>query len=399
MQKKLSFLLIAWIMIVMTLGACAGLTSEATEVQPASTESETAVVPALNNTDIPPIVPAVQTDVQDSSPPSPTLPETAAGLQSLLAQQQVLVNIYETINPSVVNIQLVGQGQGSGFVYNEAGFIVTNNHVVEGGQNIVVTFANGTEATARLIGTDPDSDLAVIKVDELPTGVVAIPLADSDALKVGQMVIAIGNPFGLQGSMTTGIVSGLGRLLPSTAAPNGGRYNIPNVIQTDAAINPGNSGGPLLDLSGQVIGVNSAIESPVRGSSGIGLAVPSNIVRVVVPQLIERGQVAHPWLGISGQTLDSDLAEAIGLDSDQRGILVGRIEPTGPAAAAGLRSTNGNDIGDVIVGIDDEEIQDFDDLLGYVVQHTEVGQTVTLHLLRDSELDTVLLTLGARPTN
>jgi len=260
-----------------------------------------------------------------------------------------------------------------------------------------VIFADDDQLEATLVGRDPDSDLAVLKVEAEPGALTPVVLGDSDALKVGQSVIAIGNPFGLANSMTTGIVSGLGRLLPSAQAPNGASYNIPDIIQTDAAVNPGNSGGPLLDLRGNVIGVNSAIASPVRGSSGVGYAIPANIVKVVVPQLISSGRVAHPWLGITGGTLTAAMAETLGFNRDQRGVIVSGITPDGPADQAGLRG-NPDQGGDVIVGIEDEPVDEFDDLLSYIVQQTQVGQTVTLHILRDGQSRDVPLTLQARPS-
>jgi 2-alkenal reductase len=322
--------------------------------------------------------------------------ETVDPLASLLSLEQAFINVYELINPAVVNIN-VGNGQGSGFVYNDEGYIVTNNHVVEGANRIVVTFADDAQLDARLIGRDPDSDLAVIKVEAGPGRLTPISLANSESLKVGQIVIAIGNPFGLENSMTTGIVSGLGRLLPSVQTANGASYNIPDIIQTDAAINPGNSGGPLLDLRGNLIGVNSAIASPVRGSSGVGYAVPSNIVSVVVPQLIGDGRVAHPWLGIAGGTLTAEMAEALGLSQSQRGVLVSSVTANGPADIAGLLG-GPNLVGDIITGIEDQTVREFDDLLGYIVQHTEVGQTVTLNVLRDGRSQNIDLTLQARPS-
>ncbi len=367
-------------------------------------------------------------------------PETAVDIASM---EQAFVNIYEHVNPSVVNIQVViqpdttGDSQttpfpelppgfefppfqfqppetgpqtalGSGFVYDKKGHIITNNHVVANADKITVIFADDTEASATLVGTDPDSDLAVIKVDVDPEKLVPVQFGDSDALKVGQIVVAIGNPFGLEGSMTTGIVSGLGRLLPAGAVtPSGQRFSIPDVIQTDAAINPGNSGGPLLNLKGEVIGVNTAITSPVRGSSGIGYAVPSNIVTQVVPELIEKGHVEHPWLGISGTTLSAELAEAMGLDHDQRGVLVVEVVANSPADKADLRGSDTQVTidglqarvgGDVIVGIDEHPVEEFDDLLAYIVRETKVGQTVVLDILRDGEPMQVEVTLEARPT-
>ncbi len=349
---------------------------------------------------ITPVIPTVEA-VSDAPLPVPTLAPAAPvlpadPLASVLAQEQAFINVYELANPAVVNIN-VGNGQGSGFVYREDGYIITNNHVVEGADRVVVTFADDRQLNARLIGRDPDSDLAVIKVDVSPGELTAVSLTDSAALKVGQFVIAIGNPFGLENSMTTGIISGLGRLLPSAQAPNGANYNIPDIIQTDAAINPGNSGGPLFDLQGRVIGVNSAIASPVRGSSGVGYAIPANIVSVVVPQLIQNGRVSHPWLGIAGGTLTADMAASLGLGSDQRGVIISSITPNGPADVAGLRGSSTN-AADIIIGIEGQSVKEFDDLLGYIVQNTTVGQTVTLDVLRDGLIRDVDLTLQARPT-
>ncbi|MCA9808670.1 MAG: trypsin-like peptidase domain-containing protein, partial [Cyanobacteria bacterium HKST-UBA06] len=213
--------------------------------------------------------------------------------------------------------------------------IVTNNHVVADGGPIQVNFANGRSVPATLIGTDPDSDVAVIQVDVPANELTVVPLGDSDSLKVGQIVIAIGSPFGLDNTMTTGIVSGLSRTLPGGASAS--RYQVPDVIQTDAAINPGNSGGPLLDLNGRVIGINTAIESPVRASSGVGFAVPVNVVKAVVPQIISGEQVQHPWLGIAGGTITPAAAEQMGLNSEQRGVIVSTVTAGGPAAQAGLR--------------------------------------------------------------
>ncbi len=350
-------------------------------------------------------LPQVQVDVPSAQSEAPELsaPET-------LSQEEVLVELYQRVNPSVVNILVQGPnggGQGSGFVYDTLGHIVTNNHVVAGADQIRVTFADGVEAAAEVVGTDVHADLALIKVDPSLADLRPLTLGDSDSLQVGQTVVAIGNPFGLAGSMTTGIVSGLGRLLPDGGlTPDGSRYSIPDIVQTDAAINPGNSGGPLLDLDGNVIGVNTAIESPVRGSSGVGYAVPVGIISRVVPALIEQGRVEYPYLGISGTTLGGALAQAMNLDPEQRGVLVAEVVEGGPAARAGLRGSNrevnsGGLVllvgGDVIVGIDGREVTDFNDLLTYIVRHTAVGQTVTITLLRDGQQQTVELTLVARP--
>ncbi|NJN54136.1 MAG: PDZ domain-containing protein [Anaerolineae bacterium] len=263
------------------------------------------------------------------------------------------------------------------------------------------------------MGTDPGSDLAVIKVDVPASQLVPLTIGDSATLEVGQLVATIGNPFGLDGSMSTGIVAGLGRTLPGAAAPGGAQFNIPNIIQTDAVINPGNSGGPLLNLDGQVIGVNTAIQTDPSSFSmtpsfgGVGYAVPANILVRVVPQLIENGAVETAWMGISGSQMTGDVAEAMGLDVAQRGVLVQEVLEDGPAAKAGLRGSSGTTQidgfdapigGDVIVKIDDQVVNEFDDLLGYIVTQASVGQTVTIEVIRDGELVDVSLTLEARPS-
>lgn len=394
MQKRLYTITVPLVLLLaLVLGGCG---QAATAVLPASqpavlTQSETSQ-PAV----------VAQTAPTDSiAQASDSASSSAASADGILAED-TLINLYERVNPGVVNI-VINSGQGSGFVYDTEGHIVTNNHVIAGAARITVNFADGTEAPATLVGTDPDSDLAVIKVDLPASKLTPIPVGTSDDLRVGQFVVAIGNPFGLQGSMTIGIVSGLGRLLNE-----GQGFSISDIIQTDAAINPGNSGGPLLNLDGEVIGINTAIESPVRASSGIGYAVPADTVVSTVAQLLDNGEVRHPWLGISGVELNATLAQAMNLSEDQRGILVDQVIAGGPSAGAGLRGSNrqtsiGGQVvrvgGDVITGIDDEVVQDFDDLLTYVVQETEVGQTVTLHILREGQPTSVEVVLEARPTN
>jgi 2-alkenal reductase len=314
--------------------------------------------------------------------------------------EATLVDLYERANPGVVNI-VTSAGEGSGFVYDDDGHIVTNNHVVAGASRILVRFSDGAESEGELVGADADSDLAVLRVNVPASALTVVPLGSSNGLKVGQFVIAIGNPYGLQGSMTTGIISGLGRLLDE-----GQGYSISDIIQTDAAINPGNSGGPLLNLRGEVIGVNTAIESPVRANSGIGYAVPADIVHRIVPQLIAEGKATYPWLGLAGGTLVPTIGEAMGLEPTTRGVIVGNVIPDGPAAEAGIRgSTRQVTIegvpvsvgGDVIVAIDDVTIVDFDDLLTYLVQETEVGQEIALTVIRDGSTMQVPVVLGQRP--
>ena len=289
-------------------------------------------------------------------------------------------------------------GQGSGFVFDTLGHIVTNFHVVDGADQVNVIFADGRNSLAEVVGTDPGSDLAVILVVDMPEGLLPLSLGNSRSLRVGQQVVAIGNPFGLQGTMTTGIVSALGRTLPSQARiAGGGQFSIPSVIQTDTAINPGNSGGPLLNLAGEVVGINTAIESSDRQFSGVGFAVPSDSVARIVPILIERGEFPHPWLGISGTDLNSQIRQDLGLPSEQVGILVVSILEGGPASGTGLLSYEDGQ-GDLITSVDGFVIRDFEDLLTFISGKTSVGQTITLSILRNAEQIEIPVELGERPS-
>lgn len=337
--------------------------------------------------------------------------------------EEMLQRIYRDVNPSVVSIvvripasaalddrlfpfedpepqQGTRVAQGSGFVYDDAGHVVTNAHVVENAQRITVTFAGGLTLPATIVGTAPDSDLAVLKYDQTKVDVRALALADSDEVVVGSRAIAIGNPFGLPGSMTQGIVSGVNRLLPQD------RFSIPEILQTDAAINPGNSGGPLLNNKGEVIGVNTAIRSRVGQSSGIGFAIPSNTVKLIADQLIANKRVEHSYLGITGASLTTDINELLGLENGFKGVLVNSVEAGGPAARAGLRPSteertlNGETYavgGDIIVAIDDQPVNNFEDLLSYLFNNTQPGQTVRLTVYRGGERVNLDVTLSPRP--
>lgn len=348
-------------------------------------------------------------------------PTTSAAQPQGDYEEQLLVRVYEEASPSVVNIRVrttissgfpgfgdfVQQGQGSGFVWDDQGHIVTNNHVVENATEIEVTFNDGITLPAMLVGADPDSDLAVIRVDPAEHELKPVKLGDSDRLKVGQRAIAIGNPFGLKGTLTAGVISALGRDLPAGSHTGTVRYRIPDVIQTDAPINPGNSGGPLLNSNGEVIGVNAAIESTTGTSAGIGFAIPVNIVKRVVPSLIQTGAYRHPWLGVTIATLSPKVAEAMGLPRKQQGALVIEVTAGGPAAAAGIRAStrlaqiDGEQVtvgGDVIIRINDTQIKRSEDLISYLVRQTSVGQQVTLTILRDGKEVQIKVTLGERPT-
>jgi len=367
---------------------------------------------------------------------------TSAASSALLpanSLEQAYMQVYEAVNPSVVNIQVIqeisntsSQGftipgfpelqnpqttpsvvEGSGFVYDTNGHIVTNNHVIENVSNIVVTYSDGSQASAKLVGTDPGADLAVIQVEGDFSKLKPLSLADFSTVKVGEIAVAIGNPFGLQGSMSTGIVSGLGRMLETNGAQNQSQFqsntpnfSIPDMIQTDTAINPGNSGGPLLNLAGEVIGVNTAIATTSGTNSGVGYAIPSSIVKAIADQLIENGKVDHAWLGIAGQDLTSNLATAMKLDAGQRGVLINEVVQGGPADKAGLKGSSttvtiyGIDVsvgGDVITAVDKVEVKNFDDLLSYIFLHTQSGQKVELTILRDGKPMTVTVTLASRP--
>jgi S1-C subfamily serine protease len=364
------------------------------------------------------VVTATPAGIGGAETGSPTAPVTVQPeiITSAQAEDELLVALYERVSPAVVNItvsrrtsqgQLIDYANGSGFVIDAEGHIVTNNHVVEGADEVIVTFANGMWATAEVVATDPQSDLAVLKV-EAPKGVELkpLPLAEPNSLRVGHTVIAIGNPFGLEGTMTTGIVSAVGRSFPVGEA-TGGRYTLPDVIQTDAAINPGNSGGPLLNLAGEVVGVNAAIESTTGVNAGVGFAIPINTVKRIVPQLIESGRAAYPYLGISAQTLPTLADLALEYDVPvTRGVLVSTVTEGSPAAQAGLRGGNrtvnfrGAEVqlgGDIITAIDGTPLRSFDELLSYLVSYCSPDQTVTLTVVRGSQTLEIPVTLGTRP--
>jgi S1-C subfamily serine protease len=354
----------------------------------------------------------------NSNPPvtTSTLPQNSVP-SSISGIETALESIYARTNPSVVNIQVLlapsafnpeGAALGSGFVWDTQGNIVTNNHVVDGATRITVTFYDGTVVDASLVGTDADSDLAVIKVNASGIQLQPVSVADSTEVKVGQLAIAIGNPFGLQGTMTVGFISGLGRLLPANENAVGPTYSIPDIIQTDAAINPGNSGGVLLNDIGEVIGVTQSIATTSGSSAGVGFAIPSAIVKQVIPALIETGHYDHPYLGISIVTLNPDLAGAMNLPSNQRGTLVATVTAGSPSDKAGIKANNSEVTingqktavgGDVITAYNGQTVKSSDNLITFLARSGSVGQTVTLTVLRSGEQIQVQVTLGTRPSS
>jgi 2-alkenal reductase len=394
------------LLIFIILFALSALACQAASLNPGS----------LGEDEMQAIVDQVAATVQAQSPDTTSSDLAAAGseitdlsaLESSL--QDALIDVYDHANPAVVHIFVYEQfddqefplGTGSGFLIDKEGHIVTNNHVVTDGETFEVVFADGFRSRAEVVGTDVDSDLAVIRTESLPEGVNPIPLGDSNDLHVGQFVIAIGNPFGEEGSMSIGIVSGLGRTLASERpVEGGGRYSLPQVIQTDAAINPGNSGGPLLNLLGEVVGVNSAIRTETGVNTGVGFSIPVNAVRRITPSLIENGEYVYPFIGIRMQTLNINTAEDLHIDEPD-GAYVLDVSPNTPAESAGLIESGFDNFGplpggDLIVAIDGREIKSSDDLISYLVFETEAGQTVDLSIVRDGKEITVPLTLGERP--
>ena len=348
------------------------------------------------------------------------------------AHESVLGDIYEASLPSVVQIRITQRvdgispdsrfdffggrsggtedrfirGEGSGFVWDREGHILTNYHVVEGADTVTVVFSNGDEVEATVIGGDPDSDLAILQIDVSGRELKPLPKGDSDDLRVGQLALAIGNPFGQEFTLTSGIVSALGRTIRS----GNSLFSIPQAIQTDAPINPGNSGGPLLNRRGQVIGINTQIITQGGGgSSGIGFAVPINIAKRVVPELIANGKYEYSWLGISGATTSALVRDRMDLPDGTRGVHVIAVADDSPASDAGLLGSDrdvtvdGLDLplgGDVIVGINGDDIRSMDDLVAYLVANTSPGDVVVLDLIREGGETAVLeVTLGKRPSN
>ncbi len=434
MKKLSTFPALVAIIALVFLSACA----PAVQVK---SNSNAAVAAASNNTtssttgtttsNAPAPLKQVSQPVQAQATTAPSVPVVADN-SLLSAYQSTLESIYSQVDPSVVSIHVVSQSTttqvnpfgrnrglqspqvsealGSGFVWDANGDIVTNNHVVSGATSIDVTFSDGKNYTAKVVGTDVYSDLAVIKSEAPASELHPVSVADASQVKVGQVTIAIGNPYGLQNTMTVGVVSGLGRTLPAgsdATTTTGPTYSIPDIIQTDAAINPGNSGGVLLNDQGQVIGVTAAIESASSANAGIGFVIPSTILNKVIPDLIKSGSHQHPYLGLSGMSLNVDINNAMGLNAQQQGALIETVNPGDPADKAGLKAStktvtiNGSSVsvgGDVVIAINGTPITSMDDLIAYLETDTTIGQKVTLTILRDGKQMSVDVTLGTRPS-
>ena len=349
-----------------------------------------------------------------TSGPARAAEMTGRSASGLMHDEEALIAIYKAASPGVVHITstvlsqdfffrvVPERGTGSGFMVDDKGLILTNNHVVENADNLEVTLADKGKVAAKLGGRDPENDIALIRINVPKERLTPLRLGDSSQLQVGQMAIAIGNPFGLDRTITRGVVSAVGRSLKSDS----GRQ-IRNVIQTDAAINPGNSGGPLLNSRGEVIGVNTAIFTPSGGSVGIGFAVPVNTVRKLLPQLIARGRASHPWLGISGMDINPAVAKALSLPTGE-GVMIAQVAPNGPAARAGLRGSQrrvrvGNYLvnvgGDIIQTLDGEKIATVDDLTAFLDERKKVGDEVRVDVLRDGKPHAVTVRLGELPEN
>lgn len=349
---------------------------------------------------------------REAPPPLP-LVLASTPVEGLSRAEQDIIRIYREVSPAVVNITSTAlvhdflfnvvpqRGAGSGFIIDKEGHIVTNNHVVEDAKSLEVTLADGRKVPAKLIGRDSLNDLAVIKIEVPGEKLHVVRLGDSTRLQVGQMAIAIGNPFGLDRTVTSGVVSSLGRTLKRRDT----KREIRGLIQTDAAINPGNSGGPLLNSRGEVIGINTAIIGPIAGSVGIGFAIPVNTAKRIVPELIAKGRVSHPYLGIGGLDVTPEMGRVLNLPV-QQGVLVINVESRSPAARASIRGGRrpmriGNRIlpvgGDLIVEVDGRKIQSLDSLIAYLEDNKKVGETVELGILRDGQRLKVTVTLGELP--
>ena len=365
-------------------------------------------------------------DASESSliPLTALIPDPTMDAESIVAaHEQVFIGVYTDVVPSIVQIRtsrkidsqldvpfmleadpedLFQRSAGSGFVWDESGHIVTNHHVVADADRVIVMFSDGSEDEAQILGSDPDSDLAVLKIDNSNTDLFPVTLGSSSEVNVGQIAIAIGSPFGQDFSITSGIVSAVGRTIRS----GNSQFSIPKVLQTDAPINPGNSGGPLLDRKGRVVGVNTQIISSTGASSGIGFAVPIDAAKRVIPELIQTGGYKYSWLGISGTSLSPVILELMILPEGTTGALIIEVMPDGPADQGGLipgditTTVEGMDYrlgGDIIVSVDGTDIKDMDHLISYLIENTKASDVINMAILRDGVEQILKIELGERP--
>jgi len=367
----------------------------------------TIVLLALTFVLIPPqtISPPPQIIVTNGNGPSTVGEETSLPVTRDLS----LIQIFERSEEGVVQVNvhrtsefINSNGVGSGFVFDKNGHIITNEHVIQNSDMVTVTFLDGRSYNAEIVGADAATDIAVIKVNADPSLLKPLHIGDSSNLKVGMGVAAIGNPFGLSGTMTSGIVSALGRLLPQDTG-----FSIPDVIQTDAAINPGNSGGPLLNSRAEVVGINTAIQSATGEFTGVGFSIPSNTIAKIVPKLIADGSYSHPWVGISGRDINPALATALNL-VDARGFLIVNVVEGSPAEKAGLkgsdetREVDGVEYpfgGDVILAVDGNVVRQIDDILIHLQRYKSVGDEMVLKVLRDGRVTNFVVELDERPNS
>lgn len=369
----------------------------------ASTEADWTAAASPSETIAPTSAAQIARDTAQPGAPPDAAPAKRSAVNIVASQQKVFTDLYVASLPSVVHIdisqvirgQSVATHQGSGFVWDDDGVIVTNHHVVENAAQVWVTFEDGNVFEAEIVGSDQYSDLAAVRIDAPDEYLKPVSLGDSRDLMVGQLTFAIGNPFGRTFTMTSGIISGLDRTISGSSAS---AYRNPNAIQTDAALNAGNSGGPLFDIYGNVIGINSQIISQTGTWSGVGFAIPVNTAKIVIPDLIDTGSHTYAYIGISGASVTSWVAEQNDLDRSVRGVLIRSVVRGGPADDAGLRGPTATARGDIITAIDGTPMITMADLMAYLVDNTRPGQTVTVDVIRpDGDMEKIDVALEARP--
>jgi S1-C subfamily serine protease len=382
--RKAIILLVIGTTIVITSAAVLTFSS-----QPAMAQQQQKIVPS---------------SIDTAASPSTSLPDVFKKVENSVVQ---ITTIQSNPNQVIIINGVPATGKstalGSGFVYDNQGHIITNYHVVANATKADVTFTDGNTYSAKVTGKDAYADLTVLQITDnfSEEKVIPLPIANSSNIRTAEPVIAIGNPFGFSGTITTGVVSAQGRLLPN---PDTG-FSIPNIIQTDAAINPGNSGGPLLNIQGQVIGMNTAIFSRTGSYSGIGFAIPSNTITKEVPLLIKNGTYIHPWLGIAGGKITSDISQSAGLPRNYKGVVIGSVQPGSPADKAGLQATtqdmsgSNTHVGDIITAIDGHPTKQIDDIINYIESHKNVGDNVKLTINRNGKVMDITATLQARPSS